>query len=184
MRVDWLYLTGRTDLLEESKRILHVAPEVCIARRLESLPNISYVSADYASALAMERMDVTDIAYPDESFDVILCNHVLNCVPADRQAMSEIFRVLCRGGWALLQVGIDPTRDATLERAKVSEPRSGRLGLRQDETVRIYALDYSERLREAGFEVSLDDFVKELPATTIDRLGLDVSETIYLCRKR
>jgi SAM-dependent methyltransferase len=183
-RVNWLFLTSRTDLLEGPKRLLHVAPEVCIGRRLERLPNISYLSADYASALAMEHMDITDIRYPDESFDVVLCNHVLVYVAADRQAMREIFRVLRCGGWALLQVPIDPSRETTFEDPSVTDPRERHRVFGQYDHVRVYGRDYLQRLEEAGFEVSVNEFVKELPASMIGELGLDSSETIYLCRKR
>jgi len=183
MRVDWLFLNSRTDLLQSPKRLLHVAPEVCIGRHLERLPNISYLSADYASALAMEQMDITDIHYPDDSFDVILCNHVLVYVNDDRQAIREIFRVLSSGGWALLQVPIDISRETTFEDPSVTDPRERHRIFGQYDHVRIYGRDYLQRLKEAGFEVSVDEFVKELPASTIERLGLDTSETIYLCRK-
>lgn len=183
-RADWLFLTSRTDLLEGSKRVLHVAPEECFARSLELLPNIAYLSADYDSALAMERMDITNIDYPDESFDVVLCNHVLVYVAADMQAMREIFRVLRSGGWALLQVPIDLSRDTTFEDPSVTDPRERHRVFGQYDHVRIYGRDYLQRLEEAGFEVSVDDFVKELPASMIGELGLDTSETIYLGRKR
>jgi SAM-dependent methyltransferase len=184
MRVDWLFLTSRTDLLEGPKRLLHVAPEVCIGRHLERLPDISYLSADYGSALAMEQMDITDIRYPDESFDVVLCNHVIVYIDDDRQALKEVFRVLQPGGWALLQVPIDLTRDETYEDASVTDPHERHRVFGQYDHVRIYGRDYLQRLEEAGFEVSVDEFVKELPPSTIEQLGLDTAETIYLCRKR
>jgi SAM-dependent methyltransferase len=183
MRVDWLFLNSRIDLLERPKRLLHVAPEVCIGRHLERLPNISYLSADYASALAMEQMDITDIRYPDASFDVVLCNHVLVYIYDDRQAIREIFRVLSSGGWALLQVPIDFSRETTFEDPSVTDPRERHHVFGQYDHVRIYGRDYLQRLGEAGFDVSMDEFVKELPASTIERLGLDTAETIYLCRK-
>jgi len=182
-RVDWLFLTSRTDLLKDSKRVLHVAPEECFARSLERLPNISYLSADYDSALAMERMDITNINHPDGSFDVVLCNHVLVYVAADGQAMREIFRVLRSGGWALLQVPMDLSREKTFEDPSVTDPRERHRVFGQYDHVRIYGRDYPQRLEEAGFEVALDEFVKELPASMIGELGLDTNETIYLCRK-
>ena len=184
MRVDWLFLTSRTDLLEGPKRLLHVAPEVCLRRSLERLPNISYLSADYDSALAMERMDITDIRYPDASFDVVLCNHVLEHVADDRQAMREIFRVLRSGGWALLQAPLDGSREQTFEDASVTDPRERQRVFGQYDHVRIYGRDYPQRLEETGFEVTVDEFARELPALTVGQLGLDTAEAIYVCRKR
>ena len=51
----------------------------------------------------MERIDATAIPYGDGSFDVVLCNHVLEHVPDYRKALSEIHRVLRPDGWAVLQ---------------------------------------------------------------------------------
>lgn len=45
----------------------------------------------------MVRMDVTDTRYPDRSFDVIYCSHVLVHVPDDRKAMDAGFRVEVTG---------------------------------------------------------------------------------------
>jgi SAM-dependent methyltransferase len=184
MRVDWLYLTTRTDLLEAPKRVLHVAPEACLRRLLEGMANISYLSADYDSSVAMERMDVMDIRHAEESFDVIICNHVLEHVADDRRAMREIFRVLRRGGWALLQVPLDGAREDTFEDHAITDPRERQRVFGQYDHVRIYGRDYPQRLVEAGFEVSADEFATSLPTTTLEEFGLDAEETIYLARKR
>lgn len=183
MRVDWLFLTRHTDLLQGSKRMLHVAPEACFRRQLEQLPNVSYLSADYDSALAMERMDIMDIKHADESFDAVLCNHVLEHVADDRRAMREMVRVLQRGGWALLQVPLDSSREETFEDSTITDPRDRQRVFGQYDHVRIYGRDYPGRLAEAGFEVTTDDFVKSLPVAMIKQFGLDANETIYLCRK-
>jgi SAM-dependent methyltransferase len=183
MRVDWLFLTRHTDLLQGSKRLLHVAPEGCFRRRLEELPNISYLSADYDSALAMERMDIMEIGHADDSFDAVLCNHVLEHVADDQRAMREILRVLRSGGWALLQVPLDSSREETFEDPTVTDPSDRQRIFGQYDHVRIYGRDYPRRLAGAGFEVSVDDFAKRLPTAMIDEYGLDANETIYLCRK-
>jgi SAM-dependent methyltransferase len=182
-RVDWLFLTTRTDLLSSRKRVLHVAPETCFAQTLQRRANIDYLSADYDSALAMERMNITDIGYPDGSFDVVLCNHVLVYVDDDMRAMREIHRVLRSGGWALLQVPVDDSRKRTFEDASVTDPRERHRIFGQYDHVRVYGRDYVSRLRQAGFDVSVDDFVTALPASTIARHGLDSNEIVYLARK-
>ncbi len=182
-RVDWLFLTERTDLLQAQKRLLHVAPEGCFERTLASLPNISYLSADYDSASAMEQMDITEIGHPDESFDVVICNHVLEHVSDDRQAMREILRVLRPGGWAMLQVPLDPGRETTFEDPEITDPKERQRIFGQHDHVRAYGRDYPQRLESQGFEVTVDTFIEDLPATTRNELGLDAKETIYLCRK-
>jgi SAM-dependent methyltransferase len=181
-RVDWLYLSERTDLLRAPTRLLHVAPEHCFQRVLRATPGISYLSADYDSAAAMERMDITDIGHPDASFDVVICNHVLEHVSDDLLAMREIFRVLRPGGWAMLQVPID-AREATFEDPTITDPKERLRVFGQHDHARIYGRDYPERLRSQGFDVSADAFVKELSDDTVREFGLDVDETVYIARK-
>lgn len=50
------------------------------------------------------RASVVDLAFADESFDVILCNQVLEHVPQYRTALKELRRALRPGG--LLIVGV------------------------------------------------------------------------------
>lgn len=184
LRIDWLFLTQRTDLCEGAKRLLHIAPEVCLERPLRRMANISYLSADYDSVLAMEQMDLTDIKYPDRSFDVIICNHVLEHVTDDRRAMREILRVLRSGGWALLQVPIDRSRQTTFEDASITDRRERVRIFGQYDHVRVYGQDYPQRLEQEGFAVTVDAFAKDLPIPMVARLGLHVAETIYLARRR
>ena len=52
-------------------------------------------------------IDLTDVAFDEKIFDVILCSHVLEHIPDDSKAMSELCRVLASTGWAILQVPRD-----------------------------------------------------------------------------
>ena len=69
------------------------------------MSNLDYISADLNSPMAMVKMDITNILYEDNSFDVILCSHVLEHVVDDRKAMRELFRVLKIGGVVIWVVG-------------------------------------------------------------------------------
>jgi SAM-dependent methyltransferase len=178
-----LYLSRKTNLFKEKLRVLHVAPEAALQAHLAGNPNIDYLSADASSSSAMVRMDITAIQFPDASFDVILCNHVLEHVDDDRRAMRELLRVLKPGGWAILQVPIDVSRDRTLEDPGVTDPRERERLFGQWDHVRFYGRDYADRLREAGFELSVERFAHELPADVVGAYGIDLSEDIYLCRR-
>lgn len=92
-RLLWLYLTRETDLLRRPQRILHIAPEVCLMKRLRRRA-ADYTTADLESPLADLHFDVQCIPLPDASFDVLICNHLLEHVADDRRALSEFFRVL------------------------------------------------------------------------------------------
>jgi SAM-dependent methyltransferase len=176
-----LYLRERTNLLDgQPKRILHIAPERPIERLFRSAPRVEYLSADLFDPLAMVKMDICNIQYPDASFDAIYCSHVLEHVPDDRRAMREFHRVLAPNGWAILQVPI--TAKATFEDPSVTDPADRLRIFGQADHVRRYGPDYVHRLREAGFDVKVDDYVRHLPDIA-QKYGLRLDHDIFFCRK-
>jgi SAM-dependent methyltransferase len=178
-----LYLRHRTDLFDgQRKMMLHVAPEKQLSELFASASSIDYLSADLVPSRAMVRMDVMDIQYPDETFDVIYCSHVLEHVADDRKAMSEFHRVLRTGGWAILQVPIS-TAEVTFEDPAITSPEEREAAFGQFDHVRCYGADYKDRLENAGFSVEVDGFVRELDDQTVTRCGLMRSEDVYRCTK-
>jgi SAM-dependent methyltransferase len=182
-RLLWLYLKERTGLLRDRLTVLHVAPEECLQRGLRKLRGLDYLSVDLSSSQAMERMDIAEIQKPSDSFDFILCNHVLEHVPDDRRALLELWRVLRPGGLAILQSPIDAARAVTLEDPHVTTAADRLRLYGQEDHVRIYGLDYRRRLEDAGFEVRQDSYVRELAPELVARYQLPHDEDIYLCRK-
>lgn len=181
-RLLWLYFRERTDLFDgRPRRFLHFAPAPALARHLERVDGLDYLTADLNAPRVMTKMDVTAIAAPDDTFDVVCCNHVLEHVPDDRRAMSEILRVLRPGGWAILQVPI--RGETTQEDLSITDPRERERRYGQYDHVRQYGRDYAARLREAGFDVSVDAFVRTLDPDRVRYHGLPAEEDIYVCRK-
>lgn len=180
-RLLWLYLQDRTDVLnpERQLRILHVAPEPLLARKLSALPGIDYVSGDLAG-IGMMQFDVTRLPFDDRSFDVVLCLHVLEHVPDDLSALREFARVL--RGWGILQVPVFGGR--TIEDPSVTDPRERLRRFGQEDHVRMYGRDYEERLRVAGFDVLVDDYVRQLPVDLVTRCRLDRDEDLYVVRPK
>jgi SAM-dependent methyltransferase len=178
-----LYLRNETNLFSDPLRVLHIAPEDCLQRPIVGLPNLDYVSADISSRAALIRMDVTDIRLPDDSFDVILCSHVLEHVGDDARAMRELRRILRPGGWAILQVPVDASRERTFEDSAVTDPAGRERLFGQWDHVRVYGRDYAQRLADAGFDVQVVPYARRLGPDAIRRCGLDAAESIHLCRK-
>ena len=181
-RALWLYIERRTELLTKPTRLLHLAPEHVIAERLQARTNIDYLSADLDQP-AMENWDLTDVPHPDDSFDAIVCSHVLEHIPDDRAAMRELRRILRPDGWAIVQVPIDYERAETLEDPAVATPEQRERAYWQDDHMRLYANDFPDRLRSEGLEVTVDSYLRTLPPDEIDRFGLISLEDIYVCRK-
>ena len=178
-----MYLRDRTNLFSDNIKVLHFAPEYIFQKILLSLPNLDYISADLDSSLAMVKMDITNIPYEDNSFDVILCSHVLENVMNDQKAMKNLFRILKPGGWAILQSPIDYKRNKTFEDSSIALPEDRERVFGQRDQVRIYGLDYKERLEKEGFTVKVDSYVKELKLDIIQKYGLMKEEDIYFCTK-
>jgi SAM-dependent methyltransferase len=178
-----LILRRATDLYTRRLRVLHVSPD-CLRREVAALPNVTYVSGDlYASGVDV-TLDLAAIDFPDRSFDVILCSHVLEHIPDDRQAMSEMLRVLNPGGWALINVPSDPARSATFEDPAVVSPEDRLIHYGQADHVRVYSSqDFATRLRDAGFEVAVDPVAFTPHERKRYMLDGDVGwDHSYLCR--
>lgn len=124
-------------------------------------------------------MSVTEIDFADDAFDVVLCNHVLEHVRDDARAMKEILRVLRPGGYAILQVPIDHSAEATHEDPTFG-PEERAWHYRFADHVRLYGMDYKDWLAAVGFEVDVNWYVRNVEAT---RLALDPDEEIFVCHK-
>lgn len=183
-RFFWLYAQAHTDLFDgRPKRVLHIAPEPCLTDRLRQRLGNGYLTADLIDPRAMVKMDITAIQFPDDTFDVIYCSHVLEHVPDDRRAMREFCRVLKPSGWAILLVPISVKQ--TFEDPSVVDPAERLRLFGQEDHVRRYGPDYVNRLQEAGFNVS-ETRVPELFSDAESRkLGIARGAgAIHLCRKR
>jgi predicted SAM-dependent methyltransferase len=183
-RLIFLYLKKQTSVFSESIKLLHVAPEKNLQIFLKSCANIDYLSVDIDSPLAAIKMDISSINYENNSFDVIICNHVLEHIENDKRAMAEIYRVLKPGGWTILQVPLSITSPKTYEdkTKKSSKEREESFG--QKDHVRIYGLDYKNRLEEAGFTVEIFDPIKEFGVDIVNKASLLKGENIYIGRKK
>jgi Methyltransferase domain len=172
-RVLYLFLHRRTDVFKRPMRVLHVAPEAGIQERLREVPAIDYVSTDLDPAAAMVAADLTDLPFEDESFDLVICNHVLEHIPDDVAAMRELRRVLDRRGFAVMQHPIDAGRAETFEDWSVIEPAAREEAFFQNDHVRIYGRDFADRLSEAGFvDITRMKYQDELPRDEIERYRL------------
>lgn len=183
-RLLWLYVSKETNLLDGApKRMLHIAPEPVLEKRLAKQPGIDYLTADLNDPRAMIKMDITNIEFPDGSFDVIFCSHVLEHVPDDRSAMRELGRVLKDDGWAIMLVPI--TAETTFEDPSIVDPLERIRLFGQEDHVRVYGRDFVDRLRESGFEVQTKEVKDLVSAQDAIRMGLTAATgEIFVCTKR
>ncbi|QDV82909.1 hypothetical protein TBK1r_18410 [Stieleria magnilauensis] len=162
--------------------MLHVAPEPCLRPHFKEHIGESYLTADLLANDVDVNMDITEIQYPDNTFDVIYCSHVLEHVPDDRKAMKEFLRVLNPDGFAVLMVPI--TAEQTVEDPSVTDPQERLRLFGQEDHVRRYGPDFSERLRGAGFVV--DEMTPNRFCSEAEQRAsrLPDEDRIYVCRRK
>jgi SAM-dependent methyltransferase len=172
-RLLWLYMARKTSILREPTRCLHLAPEASIRARLGKRANVDYVSADLNRGRPADVVaDVTDLPFEDASFDLVICNHVLEHVPDDGAAIAEMLRVLRPGGRALMLHPLDETRRSTFEDASIKSARKREEMFGQRDHVRVYGTDFYDRLSEGGFEVERVRFAESLSDAERRRHGV------------
>ena len=181
-RLLWLYLQ-ETDFFTAPHKMLHIAPEQCFYGRFRKMKNLDYTTADLESPLADIKLDVQDMPLEDNTYDVVFCNHVLEHVPDDKKAMREILRVLKPGGMAIIQVPLNPSYETTKEDPTITDPEERHRLFGQYDHVRMYGNDYPDRLKEAGFKVTVVDFGKKLSRQDFEKYALPKSEILYVCSK-
>lgn len=183
-RLIWLYLKERTDFFSSPKKVLHIAPEACFIPRFEKFHGSGYITADIESPLAKVKMDIHQIPFEDNHFDFALCNHVLEHVRDDIQAMSEIRRVLKPGGFAILQVPFfPPLPDTTFEDPTITDPREREKAFGQDDHVRKYGKDYTQRIERAGLQAFEEHFASERTPEQAFKNGIAFGEVLYCAVK-
>lgn len=144
-RLMWMILE-RLGGFSEGKRVLHVAPELGLARKFMELSGSTYHAVDFDVARYNSQVmevrpldlcsDLPEIA--DASYDLILHSHVLEHVPCDvKGVLKELDRILAPGGLHFFSV---PTRgehtDEDLSADLSHAERLARFG--QEDHMRIF----------------------------------------------
>ncbi len=184
-RLLWLYLKNETFFFESKNRlrVLHIAPEQCFYSRFKSQKNLEYITADIESPIADVKADICNLPFEDEEFDVILCNHVLEHIQDDGKAMNELYRVMKKGGWGVFQIPQDINRAVTFEDNTITDPKERAKIFGQYDHVRVYGMDYFDKLRAHNFLVEEIKYTETIPNELVTKYALMQGEIIPVCRK-
>ncbi|MBC7103714.1 MAG: methyltransferase domain-containing protein [Parvibaculum sp.] len=167
----------RFHLIEEGKRVLHFAPEPVLQDYLRGRAG-EYKTGDLAPGRADFELDIEALDLPDESFDIVIVNHVLEHVD-DAKALAELYRILAPGGILISTVPIIEGWDVSYENAAITTKADREIHFGQNDHVRYYGRDLRDRIRTAGF--SLDEFVGS--GLEVVRYGLLRGERVFIGRK-
>jgi SAM-dependent methyltransferase len=182
-RLLWLYLKNETVLFEKKIKLLHFAPEQAFYKRFKKLRNLQYDTIDINSPLAKIKADICDLPIKENTYDFILCNHVLEHVLDDNKAMSELYRVLKKGGTGIFQVPIDMKREKTFQDDSITDKLERNKIFGQYDHVRVYGKDYFKKLEDTGFKVQQIDYSKKFSDKEILKFSIIRGEIIPVCTK-
>lgn len=183
-RLMWLYLKNETDFFTAKQKLLHIAPEQCFHKTFKKMENIDYLTGDLESPIADMHFDLHEIPLEDNQFDIVFCNHVLEHVNDANQCMKELYRVMKPGGWGIFQVPQDMTREETYEDPAITSPEEREKHFWQKDHVRLFAKDYPEWLKRAGFEITEFHPKEQFSKEEIERYRLMENEVLYIARKK
>lgn len=182
-RLLWLYLDNETNFLNSSLKVLHVAPEQVFYKKFKKLKNWDYLTFDLNSPIADIKGDLTSTNFKDESFDLIICNHVLEHIKDDKSALNEIYRVLKYNGISILQVPINVRREKTFEDSTIKSKIQREKYFGQYDHVREYGLDFKDRVEQSGFKVQMINYSKKISKDLIIKYGLMKNDLIPIAKK-
>ena len=173
----WLLLNNELKF-EKEDRILHFSPARVLQNKLRKVYH-NYITTDYVDEFPADKhYDITNIPEPDNSFDGIICYHVLEHIPDDKKAMDELFRILSPNGKLIVQT---PFKDGDIyEDEAINTPELRREHYGQEDHLRIYSVEgLQERLKDVGFNSEIID----LSEKDEKEQGLKFQEQIIVCRK-
>lgn len=161
--------------------ILHFAPEKSLTKFFKSFPRFNYYSADINPLLADYQIDICNISFNSNRFDIIICSHVLAHVQDEKQAIEEMRRVLHPDGFLLILTYVDEKRLKT----EITNPENSNY-IQNDKVYRYHGQDFGRYLTTFGFDVEEFDFKSTLDKATIEKycLGNYGPENFYICRKK
>lgn len=183
-RLLWFYFQQHPALLADVAHLLHFAPEPRIAHELQRRYRPRrYTTVDVAIPMVRLHSDIMHLALADQCVDRILCNHVLEHVVDDRQAMRELYRVLQPAGIAIITVPMNGLM-TTDEDPNLADPRERERRFGQHDHLRLYGADFVQRLETTGFQVEIAIPGQTMSQGMISRYSISPAECIFLCHRK
>lgn len=160
-----------------ASEVLHFAAELSVQRFVKPKARI-YKTADLYGEGVDLKLNIEKIELENGSFDVVICNHVLEHVD-DRKALSELYRILRPSGLLYLMVPMIEGWSRSYENPQITTESGRNLHFGQGDHVRYFGADLRDRIKAAGFGV--EEFTAE--GEDAVRYGLTRGEKVFVCSK-
>ncbi|MCC8164610.1 MAG: class I SAM-dependent methyltransferase [Planctomycetes bacterium] len=180
-RVGCYWLSERWNRPEDAK-VMVLAPESCMTLFLKR-KNIPYKTADLFAENVDMRFDLQNIPLENDSWDIIICNHVLEHVNDDIKALSEMIRILKPTGAALITVPTNLDSAVTVESMPTMNDKDRTELCGQFDHIRLYGSDVTDRLNTCSrCEVFDGSTIDDRVMQAVGPGSIDVN-LLYICKK-
>ena len=163
--------------IKSNIQVLYFSPSRPIYRNWKKEKNVNHIASDLSGDfMADVAYDITQIVEKENTFDLIICYHILEHVIDDVKAMSELYRVLKPNGTVLIQT---PFKEGEIyEDYSITSEAERLLHFGQEDHVRVYSVEgLKTRLESVGFDVIVNRFERDT------YLGFSANEIVILASK-
>lgn len=164
--------------------ILHFAPEKRLSPLIAAQGPARHVRCDlYPASADIVRVDMQDMAFDADSFDLVLANHVLEHVDSPNRALAEVHRVLKPGGQAILQTPYAGKLHHSWEDPGIDTPDARLQAYGQEDHARLFGRDIFEVFERSGLAACIGTHRALLADCDAVRHGVNPDEPFFLFRK-
>lgn len=168
----------------EGTKVLQFAPASSIDGWIRvNCPHLNYETTDLFMKGVTFQSDIQDMQMvQDETYDLIICSHVLEHVQDDRKALAEMKRILKPDGKIVFLVPVDLDADSIDEEWGLSEAENWKRFGQGDHCRKYSKKGLLERLEEQFFVHCLGK--KYFGQEVFEQCGLIDTSTLYVLTKQ
>jgi predicted SAM-dependent methyltransferase len=161
-------------------KILHMAPELKLGQLIRKSNPSLYVAGDlFPQNESIMKVDLECIPFEKNTFDTVICNHVMEHVTAPKSALREIHRVLKPGARFICQTPFASLLTNTFEEPLLQTEAQRLFFYGQEDHVRLFGLDIKTMIIEAGFNGRLIPHEEILSDMDPEIFGVNEKEPFF-----
>ena len=142
------------DINEKTDHVLHFAAEP-ILEKIFRKKYKNYKTADLYNNADL-KLNLEEMTLPNDTYKLIIANHVLEHVNNDKKAASELSRILTKDGILIVMVPIIEGWNKTYENPQITSDEERTIHFGQRDHVRCYGRDFRERIKSGGLKLAYE----------------------------
>jgi SAM-dependent methyltransferase len=177
-----LLFLDRLNIMKRARggTVLHMSAEYRLRGYVEGHDLGSYIRGDLTPTdEGVQQINLQQIPYPDETFDLVICNHMLEHVADAELALREMRRVLKPNGRAICQTPYSPRLTKTFEDPCLQSTDDRLFFYGQEDHVRLFGSDIEQYFSAAGFVGHLVPHAEILPDLDPEQFGVNEREPFF-----